>query len=67
MKWLIDAYQHTENKDDFFILFFTKLAGQKLLQEQIENGWTADEIRESWIAGLEHYKTLRAPYLLYPL
>ena len=67
LKWLIDAYQHTENKDDFFIPFFTKLAGQKLLQEQIENGWTADEIRESWKTGLEHYKTLRAPYLLYPL
>ncbi|MBT7849971.1 MAG: DUF1343 domain-containing protein [Flavobacteriaceae bacterium] len=67
LKWLIDAYQHTENKDDFFIPFFTKLAGQKLLQEQIENGWTADEIRESWKADLEHYKTLRAPYLLYPL
>ncbi|MDA9057059.1 DUF1343 domain-containing protein [Flavobacteriaceae bacterium] len=67
LKWLIDAYQHTENKDDFFIPFFTKLGGQKLLQEQIENGWTAEQIRVSWKADLEHYKTLRAPYLLYPL
>ena len=61
LKWLIDTYQNTENKIDFFNPFFTKLAGQKLLQEQIENGWTANEIRESWKAGLEHYKTLRAP------
>ena len=67
LKWLIDAYQHTETKVDFFNPFFTKLAGQKLLQEQIENGWTADEIRQSWETGLERYKLLRAPYLLYPL
>jgi len=67
LKWLIDAYQYTKNKDDFFIPFFTKLVGNKLLQEQIENGWTADEIRESWKTDLERYKLLRAPYLLYPL
>ena len=47
-----------ENKSDFFNPFFTKLAGQKLLQEQIEAGWTADEIRESWKPGLERYKRL---------
>ena len=67
LKWLLDAYQNTENKAKFFNPFFTKLAGNKLLQEQIENGWTANEIRESWKADLEHYKLLRAPYLLYPL
>ncbi len=67
LKWLIDAYQNSENKLDFFNPFFTKLAGQKLLQEQIETGLTADEIRESWKVDLEHYKTLRVPYLLYPL
>jgi uncharacterized protein YbbC (DUF1343 family) len=67
LKWVIDAYQNTENKIDFFSPFFTKLAGQKLLQEQIESGWTAAQIRESWKPDLERYKLLRAPYLLYPL
>jgi len=67
LKWLIDAYQNSGNKVDFFNPFFTKLAGQKRLQEQIETGWTAAQIRASWKAGLEQYKTLRAPYLLYPL
>jgi len=67
LKWVIDAYQNTENKTDFFSPFFTKLAGQKLLQEQIESGWTAAQIRESWKPDLERYKLLRAPYLLYPL
>ena len=67
LKWLIDAYQNTSDKSAFFNPFFTKLAGQKLLQEQIETGWTADQIRETWREGLETYKLLRAPYLLYPL
>ena len=67
LKWVIDAYQNTENKTDFFSPFFTKLAGQKLLQEKIESGWTAAQIRESWKPDLERYKLLRAPYLLYPL
>ena len=67
LKWVIDAYQNTENKIDFFSPFFTKLAGQKLLQEQIESGWTAAQIRESWKPDLERYKLLRTPYLLYPL
>ena len=67
LKWLIDAYQNTDNKAGFFNPFFTKLSGQKLLQEQIETGWTSEQIRESWKADIEHYKILRAPYLLYPL
>ena len=67
LKWLIDAYKNTENKSEFFNPFFTKLAGVKRLQQQIEKGWTADQIRESWNADLEYYKALRAPYLLYPL
>ena len=37
------------------------------LQEKIENGWTAQQIRTSWKKDLEKYKRLRAPYLLYPL
>ena len=67
LKWLLDAYRNSENKAEFFNPFFTKLAGVKLLQQQLEMGMTADEIRESWKPGLERYKKLRAPYLLYPL
>ena len=67
LKWLIDAYQNTSNKTVFFNPFFTKLAGQELLQEKIENGWTAQQIRASWKEDIQKYKRLRAPYLLYPL
>jgi uncharacterized protein YbbC (DUF1343 family) len=67
LKWLIDAYLNTENKSEFFNPFFTKLAGVKLLQQQIEMELTSDQIRESWKPDLERYKKLRTPYLLYPL
>lgn len=67
LKWLIDAYQNTSDKTVFFNPFFTKLAGQELLQEKIENGWTAQQIRASWKEDIQKYKRLRAPYLLYPL
>ena len=67
LKWLIRAYENTENKSEFFNPFFTKLAGVKLLQNQIEAGLSADEIRQSWKPDLERYKLLRTPYLLYPL
>ena len=67
LKWLVRAYENTENKSEFFNPFFTKLAGVKLLQNQIEAGLSADEIRQSWKPDLERYKLLRTPYLLYPL
>lgn len=67
LKWLLDAFQNTENKAEFFNPFFTKLAGQKLLQKQIEMGMNSDQIRDSWKTDLERYKLLRAPYLLYSL
>lgn len=65
LKWLIEAYQNTENKDEFFNEFFTKLAGTKELQSQIEKGLTADAIRESWQKGLEQFESERRQYLLY--
>ena len=67
LKWLIDAYQNTSDKTVFFNPFFTKLAGQELLKEKIENGWNTQEIRASWKEDIEKYKRLRKPYLLYPL
>lgn len=66
LKWLIDAYNNTSNKSDFFNPFFTKLAGQTQLQQQIESGTSANDIRESWQKELEAFKKIRANYLLYP-
>ncbi|MFV8224706.1 exo-beta-N-acetylmuramidase NamZ domain-containing protein [Christiangramia aquimixticola] len=66
LKWLIDAYEHTSNQQEFFNSFFTKLAGTEKLQKQIEAGLTEEEIRETWKADLEKFKLKRKPYLLYP-
>ena len=66
LEWLIDAYNNTSNKSDFFNPFFTKLAGQTQLQQQIESGTSANDIRESWQKELEAFKKIRENYLLYP-
>jgi uncharacterized protein YbbC (DUF1343 family) len=65
LEWLIEAYQNTSEKDAFFNAFFTKLAGTKKLQEQIESGMSAEEIRETWKEGLEDYAVVREKYLMY--
>ncbi len=65
LDWLIEAFQHTENKDEFFNDFFTKLAGTEKLRKQIEDGMSGEEIRDTWKPGLEEFKERRKPYLLY--
>lgn len=65
IKWLIKAYQNTSDKTKFFNPFFTKLAGTKKLQQQIESGVSENEIRKSWQKDLETFKKMRKAYLLY--
>jgi uncharacterized protein YbbC (DUF1343 family) len=65
LKWLIEAYNHSFQKGEFFNSFFTKLAGTKKLQQQIEEGMSAEEIRETWKEELEDFMVVRNEYLLY--
>jgi uncharacterized protein YbbC (DUF1343 family) len=65
LKWLIKAYNTTNDKSKFFNAFFTKLAGTKKLQLQIESGVSEKEIRESWTKGLIEFKVMRSKYLIY--
>ena len=65
LKWLLKAYENTTDKTVFFNDFFTKLAGTKKLQEQIEAGMTEKEIRKTWQEGLEQFKEVRKKYLIY--
>ncbi|MDI5948019.1 exo-beta-N-acetylmuramidase NamZ family protein [Flavobacterium yafengii] len=65
LKWIIKAYQTTTDKSKFFNPFFTKLAGTKKLQQQIEAGTSEDKIRESWKKGLIKFKEMRSKYLIY--
>ncbi|PTS96916.1 DUF1343 domain-containing protein [Flavobacterium sp. HMWF030] len=65
LKWLLKAYQNTSDKTKFFNGFFTKLAGTKKLQQQIESGTSEEMIRKSWTKDLEAFKKMRIKYLLY--
>lgn len=65
LEWLIEAYEHTASKEEFFNQFFTKLAGTKKLREQIEAGMSAEEIKATWKEGLENYSNKRKNYLIY--
>lgn len=63
--WLIRAYNNTEDKSKFFTDFFSKLAGTKKLQQQIESGISEEEIRKSWEKDLIDFKEMRKKYLIY--
>ncbi|WP_353146766.1 DUF1343 domain-containing protein [Flavobacterium sp.] len=65
LKWLIKAYANTSDKAIFFNDFFTKLAGTKLLQKQIESDLSEKEIRHSWETNLNAFKEMRKKYLIY--
>lgn len=65
LKWLIKAYKNTPNKATFFNSFFTKLAGTKRLQQQIEEGLSESEIKNTWHKGLEDFKRIRNAYVIY--
>ncbi|WP_296151371.1 DUF1343 domain-containing protein [uncultured Flavobacterium sp.] len=65
LKWLLKAYKDTTDKSKFFIPFFTKLAGTKKLQQQIESGMSENEIRATWSKGLEDFKKIRKNYQIY--
>ena len=63
--WLIEAYQNTNNKNEFFNNFFPKLAGTQKLQQQIESGMSERAIKATWQAGLANFQNTRKKYLLY--
>jgi|TARA_B100000809_G_C15128848_1_gene527492 uncharacterized protein YbbC (DUF1343 family) len=66
LKYLIMFYNSlNKNSIDFFGKNFHKIAGNKKLEEQIKSGISEKEIRNSWLPGINKYKTMRKKYLLY--
>lgn len=65
LSFLIEAYQQCPQKDDFFNSFFDKLAGNSTLRQHIQEGKTAQDIRQSWAKDLNQFKQMRKRYLLY--
>jgi len=65
LRWLIDSYHQSKNKNNFFNPFFDKLAGNSILKEQLKSGLSAAQIRKSWKNDLKKFRKIRKKYLLY--
>ncbi len=66
LEWIIKAYENATDKSLFFITDgFTKHAGTKNLQKQIEEGYTYKKIKATWLKDLEAFKKTRSQYLIY--
>jgi uncharacterized protein YbbC (DUF1343 family) len=65
LKHLISLYKQFPDKEKFFIPFFDKLVGNKMVREQIKLGMSETQIKATWKKDLEQYKKMRAKYLLY--
>lgn len=72
LSWLIELYNAYPYKEKFFDFKqsnqmgnFDKLAGTSMLKQQIIDGKSEEDIRQSWEPGLSQYKLMRKKYLLY--
>ncbi|HMG82492.1 MAG TPA: DUF1343 domain-containing protein [Ferruginibacter sp.] len=67
LKYLLDAYHLFPGKDSFFLKtnFFNSLAGNDILMQQVKDGKTEAEIKQSWQPALDDFKKIRKKYLLY--
>ncbi|MDF1698577.1 MAG: DUF1343 domain-containing protein [Saprospiraceae bacterium] len=68
LSFLLSFYKHLNSQGNPFFLenkFFEKLAGTGKLRQQIIDGVSEEEIRNSWKKGLEDFHTTRSKYLLY--
>lgn len=72
LQWLMELYKASPNKEQFFqsslsreMGVIERLVGTALFRQQIINGVSEKEIRQSWEPGLSQYKKMRKKYLLY--
>ena len=67
LKYLMEMYRRVP-QGKFFLKsnFFEKLAGNGDLRKQIEQGVGEEDIRATWQPALDHFKTIRQRYLIYP-
>jgi len=65
IKYVIDFYNKSNNKANFFTPFFDRLAGTDQLRKQIIEGQSEAQIRASWQKDLDEFKLIRKNYLLY--
>jgi uncharacterized protein YbbC (DUF1343 family) len=66
LKYLLEAYEIYQDKDNFFLNGFNLRSGNSTLMDQMKEGMKEEEIRKTWAPGLEQYGAMREQYLLYP-
>ncbi len=73
LQWVMELYKASPNKEQFFDSKLSKemglveyRVGSGLFRQQIIDGKSEKEIRDSWEPGLSEYKIMRKKYLLYP-
>ncbi len=62
---IIEMYNYFPQKDKFFNRMFDLLTGDKTIKEQIKQGKSADDIRQTWEEDLRKYDNIRQKYLIY--
>ncbi len=65
LKWIITMYKGLKGKTTFFYNGFKSSIGNSLVQAQIEQGLSENEIKKYWQEGISNYKKIRKKYLLY--
>jgi len=66
LQWLIQSYRNFPDKENFFKKGFFRIAGNKKLQKQLEQGMSENQIRKTWESDLKEFKKIRKKYLIYP-
>ena len=73
LSWIMELYKAHPEKEKFFdsslsnqMGVIENLIGSGLFRDQIINGVSESEIRNSWEPELSQYKSMRLNYLLYP-
>ena len=73
LHWIMELYKAHPYKEKFFDSKLSKemntieiQIGSGLFRQQIIDGKSEKEIRDSWEPGLSEYKVMRKKYLLYP-
>lgn len=73
LQWIMELYKAHPHKEKFFDSKLSRemnsieiQIGSGLFRQQIIDGKSEKEIRNSWEPGLSNYKKMRKKYLLYP-
>ena len=65
LNYVIDAYNGSSDKTNFFNNYFIKLSGDENLKNNIVLGKSSDDIKKEWTKGINKFKEIRKKYFLY--